>query len=195
MYSQLENTTLEEYNLLVYFRLLTFKKIITFPFLVTKSEAPDFVCQIGPTTVGIEVTHSVVENHFQNLKRLSVEPNGIVEICKNGVSYFRSAKEGYCCDPFYQDEAETLWMNFIRKSLEKKVSKFLSHYHHFERNILLIRDFTNLPLKSLPLAVQRLLTTFNGNLLEKFNEVTIILGDNCMIFDAFDKSILIKFDD
>ncbi len=185
---------LEEYNLLVYFRLLAYEKIITFPFDVNKSEAPDFVCQIGPNTVGIEVTHSVVKNHFQNLKRHILEPDSIIEICRDGVSYFRSEKEGYCCPPVYHDGAETLWMGFIRKSLEKKVSKFLSHYHQFERNILLIRDFTNLPLKNRPLTAQQLLMEFSGNLLDKFNEVTIILGDNCMIFDAFDKSKLIKVD-
>lgn len=190
-----DKALLEEYNLLIYFKLLLINHSINLPITITKGESPDYVVENGNNSFGIEITHATVDNHFNNLKKQQDYPHSIVEIDKNGVSHLRKEHEGLCCEPFFGDEAERLWANLMSTTLANKTFTFSKPgFTKFNKNILLIRDFTNLPIRDFKSPVYLLINNNRPEIKNYFNEITIILSDNCLIHDVFGKCIKLNLD-
>ena len=136
-------------------------------------------------TIGLEVTHTAVSNHFANLKRASQVPGSVVEIGSTGASYYRAPGEPLSCEPFYGNEAEVLWTKLVMKSISGKLAKLnKKHFASMDRNVLLIRNFTNIPVRSPQLTIASIQESVSRCLPRQFGEVSIIWGDHTILFDV-----------
>ncbi len=179
-----DGSSLEEYNLIIYARALANHGILDFPFRYEKRESPDFAISFNGSTCGVEITHTVIKDHFKNLKLERENPGSIVEIGSNGVSYYRAPGEPLSCSPFLGYSAEAMWVSLVEETLSKKlITLNKEHYAKMDKNILLIRNFTNLPIRSKNI-INCANSICEGNFTElftNFDEVTVIWGDRLII--------------
>ncbi len=104
----LENTEiLEDYNLAIYLLALYQYKLINSEIEIHKCESPDFIIhhKNDGTSIGLEITHTTIQDHFKNLKEAQKYPGSIIEI-SSGKSFLRKQGEPLCCPPFYGNQAE-----------------------------------------------------------------------------------------
>lgn len=121
---------------------------------ITKTESPDFKFKYNDITIGVEHTKGTDPFYKAALNGLSKEPEGTVIVMSkfkpsNGLGA-RTWKNGYVRpgedlsgEPWYGDEQEDYWAEYISKAISKKMELLNSgNYQVFDKNVLLIEDET-----------------------------------------------------